>query len=270
MREALDFLDECNTLATIVDKATDADLHIVTQFKNWTIEDVIAHLYLWNHAATLTLNAPEKFRELLTFVFARMTDGDSHPVMQKRWLEETHNGLHGKALVEAWRNHYPTTASLYENTDPNHRVAWAGPDMSAQSKIIARQMETWAHGQEIFDSLGLERSEADRIRNIAHLGVTTYSWTFRNRGETPPTPKPFVTLTAPSGAIWTWNDEQEDNRVDGNAVEFCQIVTQTRNVADTAIVTRGSAAEQWMGIAQCFAGAPNDPPAKGMRHKVNV
>jgi len=159
-------------------------------------------------------------------------------------------------------------AEQYYNADPHQRVAWAGPDMTAKSKIIARQMETWAHGQGIFDVLGIERSDKDRIRNICHLGVTTYSWTFRIRGEEPPAPKPFVRLTAPSGAIWEWNEPQSDNAVTGAAVEFAQTVTQTRNIADTSLNTTGPNAARWMEIAQCFAGAPETPPAKGARYKV--
>ena len=123
-----------------------------------------------------------------------------------------------------------------------------------------------AHGQEVFDCLGLVRTDTDRIKNIAHLGVSTFGWTFINRGETVPEPAPYVRLTAPSGATWEWNTPQDDNQVCGNAVEFCQVVTQTRNVADTELQSSGDVATRWMALAQCFAGAPNDPPAAGSRH----
>ena len=53
--------------------------------------------------------------------------------------------------------------------------------MSARSKITARHMETWAHGQEVFDALGKDREEKDRIKNIVHMGVIAYGWTFVNR-----------------------------------------------------------------------------------------
>ena len=56
----------------------------------------------------------------------------------------------------------------------------------------------------------------------------------------------------------------------GDAVEFCQVVAQTRNIADTKLVTKGETAQRWMQIAQCFAGAPNDPPVKGTRHKAKA
>jgi uncharacterized protein (TIGR03084 family) len=79
----------------------------------------------------------------------------------------------------------------------------------------------------VFDVLGTKRVEKDRIRNIAHLGVSTFGWTFINRGRTVPDAAPFVQLTGPSGATWDWNTPQDDNVVRGSAVEFSQVVTQS-------------------------------------------
>jgi len=71
----------------------------------------------------------------------------------------------------------------------------------------------------------------------------------------------------PSGAVWAWGPPEADNFVEGSAVEFCQVVTQVRNVADTALRVVGATATQWMAIAQCFAGPPEDPPAPGSRFR---
>lgn len=263
--EAEDFKAESNALAAILNDAPEEVFNTITQFKSWTINDIIAHLHMWNHAAMLTLESREAFQEFFTGVGGQMLAGKSHIEIQRAWLDETQNGIRGKALLNQWCETYAITADVYHNANPNDRVAWAGPDMSVSAAIIARQMETWAHGQAIFDILGLNRNNKDRIRNICHLGVTTYSWTFRNRGQTPPLPKPYVRLTAPSGAIWEWNDVQQGNMISGSAVEFAQVVAQTRNVADTTLQTVGAAAERWMAIAQCFAGTPETPPAKGVR-----
>ncbi len=267
MKEAQDFHDESRALANILGRADDEALGKVTLFKGWTIEDVIAHLHMWNIAAGLTLEGRDKFQEFFTGVAKHLMAGKAHPQVQRLWLDETQNGLHGRALVTAWCDYCPELASRYASVDPGTRIAWAGPDMTTRSKMIARQMETWAHGQETFDVLGVARDEKDRIRNICHLGVTTYSWTFKNRQEDVPLPKPYVRLTAPSGAIWEWNEVQEDNAVIGDAVHFAQVVTQTRNIADTTLEARGANATRWMEIAQCFAGAPESPPAKGARRK---
>ena len=97
------------------------------------------------------------------------------------------------------------------------------------------------------------------------FGVRTFGWTFANRKQPPPGAVPYVRLTAPSGAIWEWNAPSAESAVEGDGVEFCQVVTQTRGVGDTSLRVVGDVARQWMALAQCFAGPPNDPPAKGTR-----
>ena len=74
----------------------------------------------------------------------------------------------------------------------------------------------------------------------------------------------------PSGAPITYNKESDLNFVSGSAVEFAQVVTQVRNFADTKLSITGKPAEEWMKYVQCFAGPPEDPPAKGTRYKIVV
>jgi hypothetical protein len=54
--------------------------------------------------------------------------------------------------------------------------------------------------------------------------------------------------------------------VRGSAVEFCLVVTQRRNVADTDLVVDGSDAKEWMSLAQAFAGPPG-PGRPARRHQ---
>ena len=126
-------------------------------------------------------------------------------------------------------------------------------------------METWAHGWEVYDLMNKKRAHSDRIKNIATIGVKTYGWTFNNRGMETPGPMPKVALESPSGASWVWNKEIDGEYVGGSAVEFCQVVTQVRNIQDTQLTVIGNNAKQWMDIAQCFAGPPEDPPPAGTR-----
>jgi uncharacterized protein (TIGR03084 family) len=181
----------------------------------------------------------------------------------RRWL----GGCRGHALRERWYAFSAGLAASYGAEDPSRRVAWGGPDMSVRSCISARQMETWSHGQALFDMMGVERIEHDRLRNVAIMGVNTFGWTFANRGLPVPPVKPFVDLVAPSGARWQWHDAGSPERVEGSAVDFCRVVTQTRNVADTALRATGAIATQWLSFAQCFAGPPHPPPAPGTRFR---
>jgi uncharacterized protein (TIGR03084 family) len=126
-------------------------------------------------------------------------------------------------------------------------------------------METWAHGQAVYDELGQVRTSTDAIENIVVLGWNTYAWTFRNRNLAVPEPKPSLNLKAPSGKIWLYEGSGRDELIEGSAEDFCQIVTQTRNIDDTSLQVVGENATAWMSVAQCFAGPPVDPPAAGTR-----
>ena len=90
-------------------------------------------------------------------------------------------GLCGRELLEEWHTFVLEMSQRFGAADPLKRVKWAGPDMSVRSSITARLMETWAHGLAIYDALGVERVDSDRIRNIVVLGVNTFGWTFKNQ-----------------------------------------------------------------------------------------
>ena len=263
MRQADDFVEESEALHALLAPLDDAKFAIVTQFKGWTIGDVVRHLHFFNLMVDLALLDPAEFEaRYAVFDAGRQADGT-----MTRVTERLLDGLSGQALVAAWRERYLEMGPRWRDADPKARVRWVGPDMSVRSSITARQMETWAHGQEVFDALGAEREDADRIRNIAHLGVQTYGWTFLNRGEAAPAPVPHVRLTAPSGAVWEWGGPSEAELVRGPAVDFCQAVTQVRNIADLGLEVRGANATRWMAVAQCFAGPPVDPPPPGTRFR---
>ena len=264
--EALDFKAESDAIAALLKPLQAKDYDTVTQFKDWTIFDILAHLHLWNLAALWTLTEEAKYLGIMTRAIEVFQGGQTHQDMHRGWAAD--NGFDtGPQLYAAWAKTYPQLAEAYHAADPERRVKWAGLEMTARSAIIARQMEGWAHAQAIYDILGQTRIDADRLKNVAHIGVTTYSWSFKVKGQAPMLPKPYVRLTAPSGAIWEWNEPQDDNKVEGSATEFCQVVTQCRNIADTSLTLIGDAATTWMDIAQCFAGSPETPPAPGTRYK---
>ena len=256
----LDFLDESDALYRLLVPLSDDYFTRGTGFKNWSINDIITHLHMWNWAADLSLTDEKALLEFIQKVHAAIPAGGMRQ-FENTWIQ----GLTGRALVETWRAYYAGMAERWTHTDPKARMKWAGPDMSVRSSITARLMETWAHGQAVYDLLGTERTDRDRIRNIAVLGVNTFKWTFINRQWEVPESVPHVRLTAPSGACWSWNESNSDDCIAGSATAFCQVVTQTRNVADTDLTVTGEIAQRWMANAQCFAGPPELPPEPGTR-----
>ncbi len=260
---AWDFLDENDALYTLVAPLKPAEFSQKTLFKDWTIDDVIRHLHLWNHAALLSLQDEAAFVEFFADSRKKLAQPGGRQAFELEWAE----GKGGLELIDDWRKLYHQTAEQFAAADPKKRVKWAGPDMSVRSSITARLMETWAHAQAVYDVLGHERADTDRIKNVAVIGINTFGWTFKNRGLDVPDDVPYVRLTAPSGDIWEWNEPSETNVIAGGATAFCQVVTQTRNVADTDLQVTGKTANRWMGMAQCFAGPPHDPPPPGTRYK---
>lgn len=259
MKEAGYFLDETRALADEVTRSCN-DFAAPTLFKGWTIDNILRHLHFWNGAALTSLEDEERFQALLAEAFPAIAQQGMRTFEDTRLAE-----LSGPPLLEAWLAGAEELSSAFHNADPDARLPWAGPPMSARASISARLMETWAHGQAIYDLAGEARVDTDRIYPIAELGVRTFGWTYKTRGEPKPETKPFVVLTAPSGERWTFNEEREDERIEGPATAFCQVVTQTRNIADVPLDVRGEVATDWMGKAQCFAGPPEAPPAPGTR-----
>ena len=261
MDQAQDFLEESRALHELLAGRPDSDFDKVTQFKNWTINDVLRHLHYWNWMAELQIMDEVRLDSELDSVSAN----GMRPQERKHVADAA-----GSSLLSSWWMQVQKTADLFAGADPKARLKWAGPSMSALSSITARLMETWAHGQEIYDVLGVTRADTDRIRNIVVLGVNTYGWTYLVRKEERPGRLPLVRLVAPSGEVWTLGEDDGVNRIEGSATEFCQVVTQTRNVKDTSLKVSGPVAEDWMSKAQCFAGGRNDPPAPGTRFRATV
>ena len=261
MQQAVDFREESYALFELLDPLPDADFARATGFKGWTLNNILQHLHFFNVMAEYSLTDPDRFQlEYDDMRNRRQAGGTMIGV-----TDELLNGLHGRALLRTWHDYFHVLAEHFDGIDPRHRVKWAGPDMSARSSITARLMETWAHGQAAWDLLGVERVNTDRIKNVAVIGVNTFAWTFKNRGMEPPGPPPYLRLTAPSGEIWEWHEPSEADAITGAAEQFCQVVTQTRNIADTSLLVHGDTAGRWMELAQCFAGPPEDPPAPGTR-----
>ncbi len=263
IEQATDFRDESDALFALLEPLDERDWARETQFKAWTINDIIAHLHIGNYLADLSLNDSAAFTAFMKRLAVPAQPGARRLDATHAWLD----GVRNRDLLLRWREFYGEMSGRFALADPKRRVKWVGPDMSVLSSITARLMETWAHGQAIYDLLGRERKDTDRIRNVAVIGINTFGWTFANRGLPVPVQRPYVRLAAPSGATWEWGEPDPANGVEGSAVEFCQVVTQVRNIADTGLKVVGETAASWMSIAQCFAGPPESPPAPGTRFR---
>jgi len=261
LQVSVDFRDEVDEFHGFLQTLKAEDWERETGFMRWTPWDVVAHLHYFDLVSMISLEGEEAFAPERKALFAAIAAGDSN----KRRARERFAQLDPMALLSGWRNTAHALAAALGESDPKARLPWFGPDMGVQMFTTARYMETWAHAQEVYDLVGVTRTHTDRIKHVATIGMKTFGWTFVNRKLEVPGSPPYVRLVAPSGEIWEWNEPSDDESIRGDAVDFCQVVTQGRNVADTALEVKGAVATQWMSIAQCFAGGPVDPPKPGTR-----
>ena len=80
--------------------------------------------------------------------------------------------------------------------------------MAARSFITARLMETWAHGQDVVDALGVARIPTARLRHVAHIGVRARPFSYAIHNMTMPADDVAVRLTGPNGEEWSWNEAE--------------------------------------------------------------
>lgn len=259
MQQTIDFIDECIELDTLLKTLSAENWERKTQFEGWTINNILTHLHFWNELVDLSLSDPDAFLDQI--------NNDVLPSLSAqgfRATEDRHIPQRGAELLAIWQECYQAMLTRWSDIDPKRRVKWVGPDMSVRSSMTARQMETWAHAQAIYDILGVRRETHDRISNVVRLGVNTFAWSFKTHQRPVPENMPRVELRLPSGKLLEFGEPLNDI-IQGEAVEFAQVVTQTRNIADTRLTVNGDIAHEWMSIAQCFAGGAVVPPTAGTR-----
>jgi uncharacterized protein (TIGR03084 family) len=249
-----DLAAEGDELDDLVAPLTDEGWQTPTPAAGWDIAHQVAHLAWTDEAAILAA-----------------TDKTAWDALVMRALEDPAGfvdtaaaegaGPAPEELLARWRSSRTTLAKTLIDLPEGQKLPWFGPPMSAPSMATARFMETWAHGLDVADALGVRREPTDRIRHVVHLGVRTRDFSFGAHELAPPA-EPFrVELTMPSRETWTHGpDDPGDSpqRVTGSAYDFAQLVTQRINRDDTDLVATGPDAEKWLSIAQAFAGPPGE------------
>ena len=245
-----DLQAEQAALCAVLGALPASDWDVPTHAVGWSVRDQVSHLAYFDEAATRAMQNPEAFMTEVQEILAGGGEG-----LEAGYLARGREMSPGD-LLDWWRSASQALIAAARAVDPAARVPWYGPAMSPASFITARLMETWAHGLDIVDVVDGDRPDTDRLRHVAFIGVRALPYSYNARGKTPPTTPVRVELTLPSGTKLDLGDASAEDVVRGTATDFCRVVTQRRHLADTNLEIHGPAAEEWMAIAQAFAGPP--------------
>ncbi|RKE18410.1 TIGR03084 family metal-binding protein [Streptomyces sp. TLI_171] len=247
----LDLLAEGSELDGLVGGLDARGLAVATPAAGWTIAHQLSHLAWTDRWTLLAARDPEGFAAALGREFS-----DGLGAVDRGAAEGA--GEAPESLLGRWRKGRAEVARVLAEVPAEVRLPWFGPPMKARSMLTARLMETWAHGQDVADALGVDRVPTERLRHIAHLGVRTVGFAFAAHGRpAPETPFRFE-LRSPVGELWSWGAEDATDRVTGPVLDFCLLVTQRRHRDDLALTAEGEHARAWLPIAQVFAGPPGE------------
>ena len=250
-----DLVAESAALEAVLERLRPSQWSLPTLAAGWAVGDQVSHLAYFDEATLQSLVDPDQFlrdAEVLTSVGAGFPDR----------IAAQHRGRPGAELLSWFRDARAALVAAYRVVDPGCRLPWYGPDMSPASSVTARLMETWAHGQDVLDALDVDRTPTARLRHIAELGIRATSYSYAVNHLPPPKAPIRIELRAPDGDEWTWGPPDARDRVTGDALDFCLVVTQRRHRDDSRLIVTGPTAQQWIAIAQAFAGpaGPGRPP----------
>ncbi|MFT4286306.1 TIGR03084 family metal-binding protein [Nocardioides sp.] len=246
-----DLATESDALRAAVAPLDDAGWRSPTPAQGWDIATQIGHL-AWTDEASLAAAAwakgdPAGWDALVAAALAdpaHFVDASAAAVAAAPPAE----------LLARWDAGRTALAAALREADG--RLPWFGPPMSPASMATARFMETWAHGLDVYDALGIEPERSDRVRHVCHLGIRTRGFAFAAHGLEAPAEEFRVSLILPSGALFEAGPAEAAQSVTGSAWDFARLVTQRVHRDDTDLVAVGADAERWLTIAQAFAGQP--------------
>ncbi|MFI5780778.1 TIGR03084 family metal-binding protein [Nocardia sp. NPDC051570] len=232
--------DELDALVSAQD-----DWSTDTPAVGWTIAHQIAHLAVADANVLIAIRTPEAFDAVLKQAEAagsRSADLDAAAGAAEPRSE----------LLRRWRAGRTEVAAALRDIPLDQGFPWFGSQLTAALMVPLRLMETWAHGQDVFDALGVSRRPTSRLRPVASLGVVGRELSFY-AAQLPTPAAPFrIELAGPDGEAWVWGPDDAEQRVQGSALDFCLRVTQRRSLAETDLTAVGEDARKWLEIARVF------------------
>ena len=221
-----------------------------TPAPGWSIAHQIGHLAFVCRIAGLAAAQPEAF----TALAAQVGSGPGAFDAVVNAVLGEYVALEPAALLERWRAERDASVAALAAAPADGLVPWLVNPLPPAVLARAGMLELFAHGQDVADALGVHRTHTDRLRHVVAFAVRTRDFGYLARGLTPPDGEFRFELVAPSGATWEFGPADAAQRVTGDAVDLCLLVSRRRHPADLQLKAVGELAEQWLELAQAYRG----------------
>lgn len=248
-----DLMAEQKSLDDFLCTLTDKQWDLPTPAEGWLVRDCVSHIAHIDEVAT-------------AFLRGDYSALDEAAKIGMEWNET--GPRRGRTMTPAqilkwWREVRATECEELLKVDPKARIPWFGPPMGARAFATARLMETWAHGLDCYDAVGVEPVDTDRLRHVAMIAYLARPYAYTVNGlEVPSTPI-RIELVLPSSQFWSQGPEDAKDIIRGTASDFCRVAVRRRHWKDTNLEVIGDEAKRFIEIVQTYAG----PPGPGRKPK---
>lgn len=202
----------------------------------WDVRDSVSHIAIGNELA-LECVTQHRVPKLMQDGLEAILEGEvAAKAFELRMLGR------GRQMSAAdvhtwWRTGNRALCDALLDADPVARLPWGPNRMSPASFTTARVMETWAHGLDCFDAVGVEPMYTDRLRHVADLSVRALPYAFMINGlEAPGAVR--LELEAPSGGTWSVGPSDAPTVIRAVASDWCRVAVH-RNRGDERSRLRG-------------------------------
>lgn len=214
---------------------------MVTPSKPWTVRDTIAHLADFEELAADTIAGGTRIQ--------RWRNASDLDALRKEAIKKG-RGMRPQDVIEWWRGGRAKVVEPLSHMGAESRIGWIDGDMSARTFATYRLVETWAHGLDIYATLGLEVEDTTRIRHVCWLGWKTLPHAFKEAGEDYEPVR--VEVIGPGYAKWVYGPAETNQVIKGSASDWARVAVRRTKLAATHLKYEGEYARKALQVAKAY------------------
>lgn len=214
---------------------------MVTPYKPWTVRDTIAHLADFEELAADSIAGGDRIQ--------RWRTAPDLEALKKEAIKRG-RGMRPQDVIEWWRGGRAKVVEPLSHMGADSRIEWIEGDMSARTFATFRLMETWAHGLDIYATLGLDVEDTSRIRHVCWLGWKTLPHAFKEAGEDYEPVR--IEVIGPGYAKWVYGPAETNQVIKGSASDWARVAVRRAKPGATRLKYEGEYARKALQVAKAY------------------